>query len=567
MLQAAAVFGGGVFLKQKLDEVALPQLRRTRDGVRTFTLSVRVLAASVPGLDAPGLLSQSRPCLEGSLGASTKETEFADFASKDQKAGPYAQECPWRFGDTLTFKVRPEDLNSSGLRMTLRVRRDVVLGPLQFEMRACEVGVGCFDLKQRVLPACVQERREPCGSSGSGGWESPVVLVPLSRTENTSGLAEGLGLGEAVAHVAVVFSVDTDPDFLLDPPQYTFAQRVEEQVDGVVSWLNKKVDEAMNEMNEGTAGTAGTESKPHRKWDGCEAAAAEVVASDWLANCKELPVGEAEGELATERADGSAKGKSNCIEGPDLAPEGWVCHCGPNGRTFWHHKALGPAPWEVVPPNELPQEEDKENMQVAYGTNGKCEQMWRSGTCGPPESEACQPPPALGRRSNGLADAGVSSYSRLPRGQPASEVFDPACQDALKGSSEAQLVLPSQKVAERFACPVDLLDPHRMLAAGPSPHIPQRMVSGPFASPAHSGIGVFPPMQHQPFVPPHVQLAAQAAQAAQVAQAAHAAQMHFAEQAKAAERVYSRGPELMMSANRAPPQSMQFHPGMPWPYR
>merc|ERR1719210_2469998 len=31
---------------------------------------------------------------------------------------------------------------------------------------------------------------------------------------------------------------------------------------------------------------------------------------------------------------------------PDLEPDGWVCRPGPNGRTFWHHKALGPAPWE-----------------------------------------------------------------------------------------------------------------------------------------------------------------------------------------------------------------------------
>ena len=34
---------------------------------------------------------------------------------------------------------------------------------------------------------------------------------------------------------------------------------------------------------------------------------------------------------------------------PEQAPEGWICRRGPGGRMFWHHKALGPAPWEAVP--------------------------------------------------------------------------------------------------------------------------------------------------------------------------------------------------------------------------
>jgi len=33
--------------------------------------------------------------------------------------------------------------------------------------------------------------------------------------------------------------------------------------------------------------------------------------------------------------------------GPDDAPSSWVSRKGPDGRTFWHHKHLGPAPWEV----------------------------------------------------------------------------------------------------------------------------------------------------------------------------------------------------------------------------
>jgi len=32
---------------------------------------------------------------------------------------------------------------------------------------------------------------------------------------------------------------------------------------------------------------------------------------------------------------------------PDIAPSSWVSQKGPDGRTFWHHKSLGPAPWEL----------------------------------------------------------------------------------------------------------------------------------------------------------------------------------------------------------------------------
>jgi len=37
---------------------------------------------------------------------------------------------------------------------------------------------------------------------------------------------------------------------------------------------------------------------------------------------------------------------------PDLDPDAWVCYRGPNGQSCWHHKALGPAPWDG-PANDL----------------------------------------------------------------------------------------------------------------------------------------------------------------------------------------------------------------------
>ena len=30
----------------------------------------------------------------------------------------------------------------------------------------------------------------------------------------------------------------------------------------------------------------------------------------------------------------------------NLPSDGWISHTGPGGRTSWHHKSLGPAPWE-----------------------------------------------------------------------------------------------------------------------------------------------------------------------------------------------------------------------------
>jgi len=33
--------------------------------------------------------------------------------------------------------------------------------------------------------------------------------------------------------------------------------------------------------------------------------------------------------------------------GPEVAPECWESHIGPNGQTFWHCRALGPAPWSM----------------------------------------------------------------------------------------------------------------------------------------------------------------------------------------------------------------------------
>ncbi|CAJ1366511.1 unnamed protein product [Effrenium voratum] len=38
----------------------------------------------------------------------------------------------------------------------------------------------------------------------------------------------------------------------------------------------------------------------------------------------------------------------------DLPAEGWVKHTGPDGREFWHHLSLGPAPWDRAMVRERP---------------------------------------------------------------------------------------------------------------------------------------------------------------------------------------------------------------------
>merc|ERR1740129_521011 len=47
----------------------------------------------------------------------------------------------------------------------------------------------------------------------------------------------------------------------------------------------------------------------------------------------------------TSSTPGPGVGANDALP-PDLDPEAWVCYRGPNGQACWHHKALGPAPWD-----------------------------------------------------------------------------------------------------------------------------------------------------------------------------------------------------------------------------
>lgn len=410
MLQAAAAFGGGIYLKQALDAVQLPRLTQAGSDTAAFTLSVRVLAASVPGLAAPGIVSHDRPFLEGTLGVSKKATEFADFAASG--SGPYAKECPWRFGDTLTFKVRTEDVTGPGLKLSLKVRKDIVLGPVQFEMRSNNVGDGALQFTSKILPACVQEKHDT--TRGCGLWASPVLLVPLAHVPDGL-LGAGAKLGEAVAHVAVVFSLDADPEPILAASRpLSLAQKWDEHVDGVKRWLGQKVDEVDKRQQASVDGVMRWLDKPstldrvagvstpqrlnsrhnplstperNSKVQPTSAQRERAPPQLQLPSQKETQAGNSPIPVSTPtsrkgqkvllpplppqppmspsqsstRSRGSTPRNGfspradqilfpsgdRALCAPEDSSDGWVSHRHPNGRLFWHHRSQGPAPWEV----------------------------------------------------------------------------------------------------------------------------------------------------------------------------------------------------------------------------
>merc|ERR1712032_617787 len=98
---------------------------------------MRVFAASILGLGAPGLVSCKRPFLTACLGQTRKDTEPADYVTEDDTGlmRPSVQECPWRFVETLTFSVRLEDVLGPGLVLDLRIRNNITVGPLQIELK------------------------------------------------------------------------------------------------------------------------------------------------------------------------------------------------------------------------------------------------------------------------------------------------------------------------------------------------------------------------------------------------------------------------------------------------
>eukprot|EP00913_Durusdinium_trenchii_P032584 g30503.t1 len=200
---------------QYLGQVQVPHFANTK--APACKLSVRVLSASLPGLSAPGSFTRSRPFLQLNLGSAQKEineTEPADYnpnSSRSEKAA--GTEYPWRFDEMFTFTVTTEDLTSPGLKLRLRVISDTQLGFFQFSGRPADVVQATIDLQKKVLPSCLQQTLK--SDKRRCVWCSPIVPVPLNHMKGGL-LGAECKLGEAVAHVTLLFSLDTDPDYLLD---------------------------------------------------------------------------------------------------------------------------------------------------------------------------------------------------------------------------------------------------------------------------------------------------------------------------------------------------------------
>jgi len=259
IFQGVVTFSAGLLAGQGLGacQESLPGCRLrdpAQESGSAFRLSVRVLGADSPELQAPGLVARPVLRLEVGLGESQKETEAAVFAggqaggssSSGAKASSWAQlgcvssedrasrassrvsskseedeeACSWHFDDTLTFAARVPDLLGPGLRLRLGACSDVCIGPLQVRMpRVQDLGEAVLELRHGILAACRLAPTEvqggsTCSAGGSIGgavrqvWQTPVLQVSLKR------LADGMRT-VVVARVALTCSVTADPALLL----------------------------------------------------------------------------------------------------------------------------------------------------------------------------------------------------------------------------------------------------------------------------------------------------------------------------------------------------------------
>lgn len=347
--EVAAAVGSGYIVRQTLEQIQLPKLVTSDAATRGFKLSVRVLSAAVPGIAAPGFFSRQRPYLVTCFADSEKLTEMADFDAS-------AQDCPWRFGDVITFSIRLEDLRRDpALHLRLHASSDITVGPLQLQLKSAEVGEAQIDLIRRVLPGCVLERQKP---ESRQSWVSPLMLVPMAHIRG--GLCgANLDLGEAVAHVALAFGVDADPEAILEAIELygrSVSRKLEEKADDVMRWLSKPVDMSCPWMQPAAQEQSAV---------GCQAraaaAAARAATRAWHVTSPEKP-----------------------LKSPEAEPENWLRTHGPDGRTYFHHRVLGPAPWDSRAPREhsLPDPEELPETWISKrGADGRL--FWHNTVLGP----------------------------------------------------------------------------------------------------------------------------------------------------------------------------------------
>lgn len=346
MLQAAAAFSGGLWAHRVLNDIHLPQLSRAVDEGESFKVSVRVISASIPGLADPGLLTRERPRVSVVLGDASKETELGDFQrdpEEDGDKGDDTKNGPWHFGETLTFTSSLGDVLHHNVQLWLRSHSDVRLGPFQVNLaKTRDIGVCSVSLRSRILPECVNCKAGPSVEGSRTGdtparqseWETPVLSLPFTHVGNGgSDIGSNFVLGQAAGHVSMVFSVNTDPKALI--------QAAEEATRPLVDRVTSPFKHLMRE--------------PVR-WVVAASEASCCMTDDMVCTSlglRPLPVfhrssghGRSPSRGFSMDTPSSAFQRTGHVASPDMTPDSWVSHTGPNGREMWHHLSLGAPPWE-----------------------------------------------------------------------------------------------------------------------------------------------------------------------------------------------------------------------------
>jgi len=363
MIGLAGAFGGGIAIRQQLEKVPLPKVvqSRPKDTEQTFKLMVCIVAASVPAFKKPGVVTSARPRVQLTLDQIQKSTELGDYVEPSGNVS-WDQDCPWRFGDTLTFVATLKDVTGPGLKIKLNVHKDLNLGPLMFELDAdTAIGEGCVDLRRMALPACVRQHKPRWGADT---WESPPLLIPLSYVRGGA-VTQGHGLGDAVAHVALVFGLDVDPELVLDACDSLDPRTARATDNSKSNWFGfgsesrTLVSRSLSDIGEfvfSDGASAKTESSKSREAppprEGAHRPAQSELpppSSSAMDTLTPAGVGAAIQRAVERGLKGEVNDTAGPLPDPEQSPEGWVSRKGPNGRLYWHHLALGPPPWEASP--------------------------------------------------------------------------------------------------------------------------------------------------------------------------------------------------------------------------
>ena len=270
-------------------------------------VAIQATIGTCPGNTRTKYLDHDECLCEGDVQLETKAATWDEHARSSRGSCwiPSGQECPWRFDDTLTFAASVEELEShSALNFRLRVQSDIVLGVVTVKLPTDVLGVATADLLRHVLPIC-----SPTGPVDRYRYQSPVQMVTLKAADASE-----------VGSIALLFGIDADPKELLAASCITAAARP----------LLRRPDDAAR-------------------------------ASWWLECCTSERGQRVCSEHCAAEQDGQDRDTSlnlptllrrpepPSLPAPEQSPDGWICRRGPGGRVFWHHKALGPAPWEAVP--------------------------------------------------------------------------------------------------------------------------------------------------------------------------------------------------------------------------